>query len=164
MWTSRFNPAAWNTVSNNCSNYCSQWDVFSSETAGTLEGRRWHLKSTCSGSEDGLGLQLIQEHMGKTAEFLGVPNVSKNLRHTWHCSEQNRLVMSMTLIWSWMLEEPWQPQPASWANTANIRSASIEMRQATNGSGIIHCSHCSLPFTPGLASILLCIWDILFCL
>lgn len=42
-------------------------------------------------------------------------------------------------------------------------SLSVEMRQATDRSGITHSSHCSLPFMPGLAEILLLIWDILFC-
>ena len=54
-------------------------------------------------------------------------------------------------------------KPRSPANSAYTDSLSIEMRQATNRSGITHSSHCSLPFMPGLAEILLLIGDVLFC-
>lgn len=49
------------------------------------------------------------------------------------------------------------------ARTAYTGSLSVEMRQATDRSGITHGSHCSLPFMPGLAERVLLIWDILFC-
>lgn len=54
-------------------------------------------------------------------------------------------------------------KPRNPASTAYTGSLSVEMRQATDRSGITYNSHCSLPFMPGLAEILLLIWDVLFC-
>lgn len=54
-------------------------------------------------------------------------------------------------------------KPRSPARNADTGSVSVEMRQATDRSGITHGPHCSLPFMPGLAETVLLIWDILFC-
>lgn len=76
---------------------------------------------------------------------------------------QERKVMDRAVDRGWTAEGPRVPSGGARPARLCAGSKSVEMRQATDRSGITHSSHCSLPFMPGLAEILLLIWDILFC-